>query len=103
MSTRLKWFKSSYSGSQGGDCLEVAFDWRKSSYSSEDGGNCVEIAFDWHKSSYSSEDGGACVEVAAHPGAVHVRDSKVPEGPTLTFDPTQWTAFTAFAARVGTP
>lgn len=81
MSAPLKWFKSSYSGSDGGDC--------------------VEIAFDWHKSSYSSEQGGDCVEVAAHPGAVHVRDSKDPEGPTLTFSPTQWTAFTEFAAGVG--
>jgi hypothetical protein len=24
MSTALQWFKSSYSGSQGGDCIEVA-------------------------------------------------------------------------------
>jgi hypothetical protein len=24
MSTELQWFKSSYSGSQGGDCIEVA-------------------------------------------------------------------------------
>ncbi|WP_405898411.1 DUF397 domain-containing protein [Streptomyces sp. NBC_00727] len=73
MSTALKWFKSSYSGSDGGECLEVAYNWQKSSY--------------------SSEQGGACVEVAAHPAAVHVRDSKNPEGPTLTLTPTTWTAF----------
>jgi hypothetical protein len=95
------WFKSSYSGSQGGDCLEVAFDWRKSSYSGSDGGNCVEVGYPWRKSSHSSEQGGACVEVAAHPAAVHVRDSKDPDGPVLTFSPTQWTAFTGFAARAG--
>ncbi|MDI3423099.1 DUF397 domain-containing protein [Streptomyces luteolus] len=29
----MKWFKSSYSGSEGGACLEVAYDWRKSSKS----------------------------------------------------------------------
>ncbi|MYS22514.1 protein of unknown function [Streptomyces sp. DvalAA-14] len=52
----------------------------------------------WFKSSYSSEDGGNCVEVAAHPGAIHVRDSKDPEGPAFTFDPAAWSAFTAFAA-----
>jgi Domain of unknown function (DUF397) len=32
MSERLTWYKSSYSDSQGGACLEVALDWRKSSY-----------------------------------------------------------------------
>jgi len=42
-------------------------------------------------------DGGACVEVAAHPAAIHVRDSKDPEGPALTSTPAQWAAFTAFA------
>lgn len=79
MSTQLEWFKSSYSGSDGGECLEVAYEWRKSSY--------------------SSEQGGACIEVAAHPSAIHVRDSKTPEGPAFTVAPTTWSAFAAFAAR----
>ncbi|WP_031518216.1 DUF397 domain-containing protein [Streptomyces sp. NRRL F-5123] len=78
MTESLKWFKSSYSGSQGGNCVEIAYAWRKSSHSSEEGGNCVEVA--------------------AHPGAVHVRDSKDPEGPALTFSPDAWSAFAAFAA-----
>ncbi|MEV0744098.1 DUF397 domain-containing protein [Streptomyces sp. NBC_00184] len=78
MSTAREWFKSSYSGSEGGECLEVAYDWQKSSYSGSEGGQCVEIA--------------------AHPAAVHVRDSKNPEGPTLTLAPTTWTAF---AAHIG--
>lgn len=79
MSTALEWFKSSYSGSEGGACLEVAYDWRKSSY--------------------SGEEGGACVEVAAHPAAVHVRDSKVSGGPVLTLAPAAWAAFTADVVR----
>ncbi|WP_327171672.1 DUF397 domain-containing protein [Streptomyces sp. NBC_00656] len=78
MSTAREWFKSSYSGSEGGECLEVAYDWQKSSHSGDEGGQCVEIA--------------------AHPAAVHVRDSKNPEGPTLTLAPTTWTAF---AAHIG--
>ncbi|MEU5283834.1 DUF397 domain-containing protein [Streptomyces sp. NPDC020755] len=78
MSTALNWFKSSYSGSEGGQCLEIAYDWRKSSY--------------------SSDEGGACVEIAAHPAAVHVRDSKDIEGPTFTVAPTAWSAFAAYAA-----
>ncbi|MGW2472981.1 DUF397 domain-containing protein [Streptomyces sp. NPDC001665] len=95
MSAAHEWFKSSYSGSDGGECLEVAYDWKKSSYSSEQGGACLEVAYDWKKSSYSGSEGGECVEVAAHPSAVHVRDSKNPEGPTLTLAPTTWTAFAA--------
>ncbi|WP_103531602.1 DUF397 domain-containing protein [Streptomyces sp. SM11] len=78
MSTALNWFKSSYSGDEGGACLEVAYDWRKSSYSGSEGGQCIEIA--------------------AHPAAVHVRDSKDIEGPTFTFAPTAWSAFAAYAA-----
>ncbi|MFF2408774.1 DUF397 domain-containing protein [Streptomyces sp. NPDC058092] len=71
--TVLNWFKSSYSGSEGGDCLEVAYDWRKSSYSTDQGGNCVEVS--------------------AHPAAVHIRDSKVADGPVLTVPPAAWAAF----------
>lgn len=78
--------------------MSAPLKWFKSSYSSEQGGNCVEIAYAWRKSSYSSEQGGECVEVAAHPAAVHVRDSKDPEGPSLSFTPAAWAAFATFAA-----
>jgi hypothetical protein len=50
-------------------------------------------ALHWFKSSYSSDQGGNCVEVAAHPAAVHVRDSKVTDGPVLTVEPAAWSAF----------
>ncbi|MFF7637406.1 DUF397 domain-containing protein [Kitasatospora sp. NPDC008050] len=46
----------------------------------------------WRKSTYSNPDGGECIEVDdAAPG--HVRDSKDPGGPFLTFHPTAWQAF----------
>ncbi|MET8603296.1 DUF397 domain-containing protein [Streptomyces rubiginosohelvolus] len=77
MSSTLRWFKSSYSSSSGGDCIEVAFDWRTSSYSSESGGNCVEVA--------------AC------PHSVHVRDSKVTDGPVFAVAPDAWSAFVTWA------
>ncbi|MGW3950858.1 DUF397 domain-containing protein [Streptomyces sp. NPDC004752] len=95
MSTALQWFKSSYSGSEGGDCVEVAHDWRKSSYSSDAGGNCIEVAHDWRKSSHSSNEGGNCIEVATHPAAIHIRDSKNDPvtGAILTVSPATWTAF----------
>lgn len=72
--------------------------WFKSSYSGSDGGQCIEVALDWHKSSYSGSEGGACVEVATTPTTIHVRDSKDPEGPVLTFSADAWQAFTAYAA-----
>ncbi len=78
MSAALKWFKSSYSTEQGGDCLEVAVAWRKSSH--------------------SSEEGGACVEVAACPDTVHVRDSKLTDGPVLDLAPASWAALTGWVA-----
>lgn len=71
----------------------TALHWFKSSYSSDQGGNCIEVAYHWRKSSYSSDQGGDCVEVAAHPSAVHIRDSKVTDGPVLTVDPAAWSAF----------
>ncbi|MEW1546771.1 DUF397 domain-containing protein [Streptomyces tsukubensis] len=53
----------------------------------------------WFKSSYSSGGSGDCVEVATCPGTVHVRDSKIQDGPQLTLPPTAWTAFLTYAAR----
>ena len=75
--TDLTWFTSRHSGSEGGACLEVAYAWRKSSYSGSEGGDCVEVA--------------------AHPAAVHIRDSKVTDGPVLTVPPAAWAAFVASA------
>ncbi|GGR43000.1 toxin [Streptomyces cinereoruber] len=67
--------------------------WFKSSYSSSGDGDCVEVALSWHKSSYSSGDSGDCVEVASCLSTVHVRDSKNVTGPQLALSPAAWTAF----------
>jgi len=70
--------------------------WRKSSHSGSNGGNCVEVAATWRKSSHSGSNGGNCVEVAdRRPGGLAVRDSKDPGGPVLAFPPDAWRAFTA--------
>ncbi|MFJ9769482.1 DUF397 domain-containing protein [Streptomyces erythrochromogenes] len=76
MSTPLKWFKSSYSSDEGGQCLEVAYAWRKSSYSGDEGGQCVEVAT------------CSCADT------VHVRDSKVTDGPVLALAPAAWDGLT---------
>ncbi|MQY16031.1 hypothetical protein SRB5_62230 [Streptomyces sp. RB5] len=49
----------------------------------------------WIKSSYSDSEGGQCVEIATAPTHVHVRDSKNPTGPHLTFTREAWSAFVA--------
>ncbi|WP_432005315.1 DUF397 domain-containing protein [Streptomyces parvus] len=47
----------------------------------------------WTKSSYSGGN-GACVEVKSPVAlSIAVRDSKTPEGPSLTFVPGAWNAF----------
>ncbi|MFF2778143.1 DUF397 domain-containing protein [Streptomyces sp. NPDC058052] len=53
----------------------------------------------WFKSSHSGAEGGNCIEVAAHPIAVHVRDSKVPHGPQLAVAPAAWAVFVEGAAQ----
>ncbi|MFD4412324.1 DUF397 domain-containing protein [Streptomyces sp. NPDC058476] len=53
----------------------------------------------WTKSSYSTGN-GACVEVKSPVlTAMAVRDSKVPEGPTLAFPANSWNAFVAEVSR----
>ncbi|MER6995083.1 DUF397 domain-containing protein [Streptomyces sp. NPDC000410] len=75
-----RWFKSSYSNGEGGDCVEVAYDFPG--------------AAPWRKSTYSNGDGGSCVEVLDNvPGVVPVRDSKVPSGPVLVVNAPAWAAF----------
>jgi hypothetical protein len=71
--------------------------WRKSTYSGGESGNCLEVSdayAAWRKSSYSGGDSGNCLEVndacTAH---VPVRDSKNPTGPAVVFAPTAWAPF----------
>ncbi|MCL7425303.1 DUF397 domain-containing protein [Streptomyces sp. YS415] len=49
----------------------------------------------WFKSSYSGADEPDCVEVAISPTtpAIHVRDSKDPDGTRLAFTGDAWSAF----------
>ncbi|WP_078500606.1 DUF397 domain-containing protein [Wenjunlia vitaminophila] len=54
----------------------------------------------WRKSSYSGSGGGDCIEIACAEDTVHVRDSKDPEGPMLTFSSTQWLTFISFSTTL---
>ena len=71
---------------------DTALKWFKSTYSGSEGGNCIEVAYEWHKSSYSGDEGGNCIEVAQEPTAIHIRDSKAPHG-HVTVGPGAWAAF----------
>lgn len=81
----LVWFKSSYSGPEGGECVEVATERR--------------APHGWFKSSHSGNEGGACVEVAVAEYTVRVRDSKDVSRPHLTVNGASWSRFVRHAAR----
>lgn len=53
----------------------------------------------WRKAGASGTSN--CVEVAADGETVHVRDSKNPDGATLTFDPSEWVEFLDRMRRYG--
>ncbi|MFJ3585208.1 DUF397 domain-containing protein [Streptomyces sp. NPDC090127] len=77
--------------------------WRKSSYSGPNGGDCIECAplgaTAWRKSSYSGNTGGECIEVADLAAHVAVRDSKDPEGPVFLASPAAFSAFVTATAE----
>ncbi|MFJ7066928.1 DUF397 domain-containing protein [Streptomyces sp. NPDC101115] len=77
--------------------------WRKSSYSGPNGGDCVECAplgsAAWRKSSFSGPTGGECIEVADLAAHIAVRDSKNPAGPVFLASPAAFTAFVSAAAE----
>ncbi|MGW6875570.1 DUF397 domain-containing protein [Streptomyces xanthophaeus] len=58
----------------------------------------MSAALKWFKSSYSSPDGDQCVEVAHGPAQVHVRDSKVQDGPVLDLAPASWAGLTGWVS-----
>ncbi|WP_030908540.1 DUF397 domain-containing protein [Streptosporangium amethystogenes] len=60
--------------------------WFKSSFSGDNGGNCVEVA-----ELRDIADGPD--HKAEHPALIAVRDSKDPDGPKLFFTPAEWDAF----------
>ncbi|WP_225096935.1 DUF397 domain-containing protein [Streptomyces sp. CoH27] len=73
--------------------------WFKSSYSSSGSGDCVEVALNWRKSTYSTSGDGDCVEIATCPTTIHIRDSKAKTGPRLTLSPTAWSAFVTHTGK----
>lgn len=80
------WRKSSYCDTSA--CVEVAY--VTSSHCA--GGDCVEVGF----RTSTRCDAFDCVEVGICPcDGAHVRDSKDPTGPVLTFDPESWRALLA--------
>jgi hypothetical protein len=56
-------------------------------------------ALEWTKSSYSTNDGPECVEIATTAGAVHIRDSKNPQGPKLGFMSDTWVDFMSYISE----
>lgn len=89
----MSWRKSSFSSTNGGNCVEVGT-WRTSSYSTTNGGACVEVGTR-RKPSHGTSNGGECVEDATISATVAVRDTKDNDhGPVLRFTPRAWQSFT---------
>lgn len=61
--------------------------WRKSSYSGTNGGDCVEIVT-WRKSTRSGTSGGDCVEVGGSARVVLVRDTRTATAERWRLPPT---------------
>ncbi|MCX4592324.1 DUF397 domain-containing protein [Streptomyces sp. NBC_01549] len=90
----------------GSNAVPTRVQWRKSSYSGDQGGSCVECAplgpLTWRKSTYSSDQGGDCLEIAETPATtIAVRDSKNPAGPILTIAPAAFVAFVSWTTTAG--
>jgi hypothetical protein len=88
------------------NAILTAVQWRKSSYSGDQGGQCVECAplgpLAWRKSTHSSDQGGDCIEIAETPDAtIAVRDSKNPAGPILTIAPAAFATFVSWTTTAG--
>lgn len=76
-----------------GSALWRDAEFRKSSFSGSNGGACVELA--WRKASFSGANGGDCVEIARAEALFGIRDSKSADGPVLMMGETQGRAFLA--------
>jgi hypothetical protein len=88
------WRKSSYSGNNGGDCVEVAT-WRKASYSGNDNStDCVEFA-SRRKATHSGSNGNRVETAVATRGHVLIRDTTNRDGAVLDVPAEAWTRFTA--------
>jgi hypothetical protein len=73
----------------------ISAPWRKSSYSGNDNTDCVEVAT-WRKASYSGNSGANCVEAGvADRGRVLVRDTANRDGAVLDIPADAWERFTA--------
>jgi hypothetical protein len=117
IASNLAWFKSSYSDSEGGECVEVAAGITAVHIrdSKDATGPVLTVSraawtqfvglaagepgsLAWSKSSYSGTEGGECVEVAAGTASVHIRDSKNIAGPVLTVSRAAWADFVRLAS-----
>jgi hypothetical protein len=65
--------------------------WRKSTYSGNNGGDCIEVGT-WRKSSHSGNNGGNCVEVGSAQVGVMVRDTTDRAGAVLSVSVGAWQA-----------
>jgi len=67
----------------------ISADWRKSTYSGANGTDCIEVGT-WRKSTHSGANGTSCIEVGTAATGVLVRDTTNRAGAVLTISPAAW-------------
>lgn len=102
MSERL-FVTSRHSNSQG-SCVEVSapVSMRTSSYSGPNGGNCVEVGIpETRTSSFSGGNGGNCVEIGSvYDDCVMIGDTKIPNSTEKPYLHVSSEAFAAFTGSI---
>lgn len=93
--TNVESHKARRSDGRGGNRIEVGV-WRKSSHSGANEGNCVEVTIiDKNDPNFveTAELAVGAAHKAEYDRLYVVRDSKDPDGPKLYFTPAEWEAF----------
>jgi hypothetical protein len=84
--TDVRWQKVSCSNGIGGTSSGLGL-WHKASYSGSNGGNCVEVT--------ATCDASVAPHKSGEDMLYLMRDSKDPDGPQLAFTTAEWEAFIA--------
>jgi hypothetical protein len=72
----------------------ISAGWRKSTYSGANGTDCIEVGT-WRKSTHSGGNGAECVEVGTAATGVLVRDTTNRAGAALTIPARAWRSLLA--------
>lgn len=73
----IHWRKSSYSGGENSDCIELGIQWRKSSFSGGENNDCVELVGTLDALRDSKNPDGSILRVNLHDFLIAVREGRL--------------------------